>query len=130
MKLPLILINYRKPWRVFEGHEESVTCLDVDEEVLVSGSLDRSVRVWSLESSKLLRVLRREGSPIVTIRLLSDRLLWWAKSGNFQISSWETYNKVDLKCRFTIQEDPIKCIMCIGENYIVTNQTNNEVEMK
>ena len=130
MKLPLILINYRKPWRVFEGHEESVTCLDVDEEVLVSGSLDRSVRVWSLESSKLLRVLRREGSPIVTIRLLSDRLLWWAKSGNFQIFSWKTYNKVDLKCRFNIQEDPIKCIMCIGENYIVTNQTNNEVEMK
>ena len=54
--------DLRRPLKLFEGHEESVTCLDAGAGVLVSGSLDRSVRVWSLESSSLLRVLRREGS--------------------------------------------------------------------
>ena len=35
-----------RPVRIFEGHEESVTCLDIGGSVLVSGSLDHSVRVW------------------------------------------------------------------------------------
>ena len=113
-----------KPMRVFEGHEEGITCLDTGPGVLVSGSLDRSVRVWSLDSTRLLRVLRREGSPIISIKLLSDRLLWWARSGTFQISSWKGYHRVDPAFKFNIMEDPNSCIMCIGDHYIVTNQTD------
>ena len=114
----------RKPLRVFIGHEESVTCLDAGEGVLVSGSLDRSVRIWSLETSYLLRVLRREGSPIVNIKLLSDRLCWWSRSGAFQISSWRGHFKVEPMYKFNITEDPNTCLMVITPAYIVTNQTD------
>lgn len=114
----------RKPLRVFLGHEESVTCLDAREGVLVSGSLDRSVRVWSLDTSYLLRVLRREGSPIVNIRLLSDRLCWWSRSGAFQISSWRGHYKVEPVAKFNLTEDPNTCLMVISDHYIVTNQTD------
>ena len=113
----------RRPVRVMEGHEESVTCLDVMERVLVSGSLDHSVRVWSTESSSLLRVLRRQGSPIVMVRLLSDRLLWWTRSGSFQISSWRTFKRVEPDLRFSLMEDPVFCLMEVGEHYVVTTDT-------
>jgi len=115
--------DLRRPLKLFEGHEESVTCLDAGAGVLVSGSLDRSVRVWSLESSSLLRVLRREGSPIHCVKMLSDRLLWWSRSGAFHISSWRGYTKVETAFKFNINEDPNTCLMCINEHYIVTNQT-------
>lgn len=115
--------DLRRPLKLFEGHEESVTCLDAGAGVLVSGSLDRSVRVWSLESSSLLRVLRREGSPIHCVKMLSDRLLWWSRSGAFHISSWRGYTKVETAFKFNINEDPNTCLMSINEHYIVTNQT-------
>ena len=115
--------DLRKPLKLFEGHEESVTCLDARAGALVSGSLDRSVRVWSLETSSLLRVLRREGSPIQCVKMLSDRLLWWSRSGAFHISSWQGYMKVETAFKFNINEDPNTCLMVINEHYIVTNQT-------
>ena len=115
--------DLRRPLKLFEGHEESVTCLDVTAGILVTGSLDRSVRVWSLESSSLLRVLRREGSPIHCVKMLSDRLLWWSRSGAFNISTWKGHTKVEAAFKFNINEDPNTCLMCINEHYIVTNQT-------
>ena len=115
--------DLRRPLKLFEGHEESVTCLDVTAGLLVTGSLDRSVRVWSLESSSLLRVLRREGSPIHCVKMLSDRLLWWSRSGAFNISTWSGHTKVEAAFKFNINEDPNTCLMCINEHYIVTNQT-------
>ena len=113
----------RRPVRVFEGHEESVTCVDVADSVLVSGSLDHTVRVWSTETSSLLRVLRRQGSPIVMVRLLSDRLLWWTRSGSFQISSWNGFKRVEPDVKFSLMEDPVFCLMEVGEHYVVTTET-------
>ena len=115
--------TWRRPVRMFEGHEESVTCLDVDSEVLVSGSLDHSVRVWSTQTSCLLRVLRRQGSPILMVRLLSDRLLWWTRAGSLQISSWRGFRRVEPDFKFSLLEDPVFCLMDVGEHYIVTTDT-------
>ena len=117
--------TWRRPVRMFEGHEESVTCLDVDSSVshLVSGSLDHSVRVWSTQTSSLLRVLRRQGSPIVMVRLLSDRLLWWTRSGSLQILKWRGFRRVEPDIKFSLLEDPVFCLMDVGEHYIVTTDT-------
>ena len=123
-------VESRKPLRLFVGHEESVSCLDARDQVLVSGSMDRSVRVWSLETANLLRVLRSEGSPVERIKLLSDRLLWWSRSGAFNISSWRDSTKVEHKCKFNINEDPLTCIMDISEDYIVTNQTDADLDRR
>ena len=75
----------KKPLKIFEGHEEKVSSLDAAGDVLVSGSLDQSVRVWNIESSSLLRVLRGSGCPILLVKLLPDRLAWWSVSGMFQV---------------------------------------------
>ena len=39
------------------AHEGSITCLGMSEGLLVSGGLDRAVRVWAIEGRKLLHVI-------------------------------------------------------------------------
>merc|ERR1711892_1272995 len=39
----------KKPLRIFEGHEERVSSLDASGNVLISGSLDHSARVWNID---------------------------------------------------------------------------------
>eukprot|EP00092_Neocalanus_flemingeri_P003024 GFUD01003233.1.p1 GENE.GFUD01003233.1~~GFUD01003233.1.p1 ORF type:complete len:485 (+),score=82.31 GFUD01003233.1:652-2106(+) len=123
----------KKPMRIFEGHEERVSSLDASGSVLVSGSLDHSVRVWNIESSRMLRVLRGSGSPILLVKLLPDRLVWWSRSGTFQIWSWHGPENTEPKLRFKLSEDPDTCNVAVGEHYIAVAPNdvylNNEREV-
>ncbi|MEM8734142.1 MAG: hypothetical protein AAGG44_07965, partial [Planctomycetota bacterium] len=55
----------------FEGHSRAVigTCLLRDKNALVTAGYDQSVRVWSVESGKLLRSLSQHTKPIQSIAL-------------------------------------------------------------
>lgn len=33
-----------------DGHEDSVTCMVIDENILITGSDDQTIRLWNLES--------------------------------------------------------------------------------
>ena len=115
----------RKPLRIYEGHEERVTSLDTMDNILVSGSLDHSVRVWNIESSRPLRVLRGSGSPILLVKLLPGRLTWWSRSGTFQIWSWKGPEKVEPILRFKIDEDPTTSKISIGNQFIAVAANND-----
>ena len=114
----------RKPLRIYEGHEERVTSLDTMDNILVSGSLDHSVRVWNIESSRLLRVLQGSGSPILLVKLLPGRLTWWSRSGTFQIWSWKGPENIELRSSFKIDEDPTTCNISIGNQFIAVAAKN------
>ena len=52
------------------GHTGRVTCLEADEDLLVSGSQDNTARLWSLTTASLVRELRGHQSPVnITTRL-------------------------------------------------------------
>lgn len=40
-----------------EGHEDSVTCMVIDGQILITGSDDTSIRLWNLQSFSHLQVL-------------------------------------------------------------------------
>lgn len=109
----------KKPMKIFEGHEERVSSIDAQGELLVSGSLDHSVRVWNIETSSMLRVLRGSGSPIHMVTIFPDHLAWCSRSGTFQVWSWKGPDKIEPKERFKIVEDPSKCLICISAQFIV-----------
>jgi division protein 1 len=37
-----------------EGHEDSVTCMVIDGQILITGSDDETIRLWNLQSFKPL----------------------------------------------------------------------------
>ena len=93
-----------RPVRVLEGHEERVTCLATRwaeggtmsrGEHLVSGSLDHTVRVWSLATGAMARVLKVgrgggtvQAGEVVGLTLLPSSLAWVTASGRLEVSSW------------------------------------------
>ncbi|KAJ3326151.1 hypothetical protein HDV06_000027 [Boothiomyces sp. JEL0866] len=48
--------------RIFEGHTEAITCLQFDENIIVSGSNDKSVIAWDLFNGKILFKLKHSGT--------------------------------------------------------------------
>ncbi|GAA5871890.1 hypothetical protein JCM3774_000721 [Rhodotorula dairenensis] len=50
-------------WSWFEGHEDSVYCCQFDDRKIISGSRDRTIRVWDIASGETTHILRgHEGS--------------------------------------------------------------------
>ena len=46
-----------KKLREFKGHEQVVTCLVVQDEILYSGSKDETIRVWSTTTGECIKRL-------------------------------------------------------------------------
>lgn len=77
--------NWRKGLcsvQVFTGHTDAVTCLQVDENmphpsfpVMMSGSWDRTVRIWNLESGEVVGVLRGHLRGIRALQFDSSKLI-------------------------------------------------------
>jgi WD40 repeat protein len=47
--------------RTYKGHGDSVHCLQVVDDVLYSGSIDKTVRAWSASSGELIRTYKGHG---------------------------------------------------------------------
>jgi F-box and WD-40 domain protein 1/11 len=60
------------PDYLHEGHNECVYSLQYDAEYLVSGSRDKSIRVWSLQSRRLLRKLWGHRGSVLCLQFDSD----------------------------------------------------------
>lgn len=61
--------------RTFEGHSDTVTsvCVTPDGNYLVTGSSDKTSRVWNLHNGELVRTLRgRRSGEVVTVCLTPD----------------------------------------------------------
>jgi WD40 repeat protein len=83
-------VRNEKAFRVLEGHEERVTCLDAADDSLLSASMDRSIRVWSIASGGLIRILRGVGAPLFQIKLTAaHRLISLSMSGQLTFWSWD-----------------------------------------
>jgi WD40 repeat protein len=82
---------------VLSGHTDAVTCLQVDESlshppfpVLMTGSWDRTVRIWNLETGECLKVLTGHTRGIRAIRFDSAKLITGGMDGTIRIWNWRT----------------------------------------
>ena len=41
--------------KVFRGHENAVSCFHIDHNFLITGSYDKTIKVWDLETTELVR---------------------------------------------------------------------------
>jgi WD40 repeat protein len=74
---------------IFEGHSRRITCIDIsaDSTLLVSGSLDGTVRIWSLETGKLVTVIFNDAENVGAVRFSQD-------SKKLAVKSWRPGNRL------------------------------------
>ncbi|EAQ83741.1 hypothetical protein CHGG_10145 [Chaetomium globosum CBS 148.51] len=67
-------VNFQFPHRSHpeEGHEECVYSLQFNSQYLVSGSRDRTIKVWNMKSRRCLRTLAKHKGSVLCLQFDSD----------------------------------------------------------
>ncbi|CAJ0907106.1 12057_t:CDS:2 [Entrophospora sp. SA101] len=63
--------NWRKgrySVKVLEGHSDGITCLQLKKDILITGSYDATVRIWSIETGETLSVLSGHTSSVKALQ--------------------------------------------------------------
>jgi division protein 1 len=75
--------------RTLVGHTAPVTCLQFDEYHLVSGSLDKTVKIWDLRTGSIADTLKYE-HPITALQFDSRKIVAAAGENGIRVSSLES----------------------------------------
>lgn len=65
----------RKPLHTLVGHQGGVWCCAVQDDHIVSGSTDRTLRVWRLSSGEWLRTLSGHASTVRCVRIFGNHIV-------------------------------------------------------
>ncbi|RUP44968.1 quinon protein alcohol dehydrogenase-like superfamily [Jimgerdemannia flammicorona] len=87
--------NWRKnkyTSRVLSGHTDGVMCLQYDDSsnVLITGSYDKTVRVWNLETGKTLRVLAGHTRCVRALQFDEAKLITGSMDNTLRIWNYHT----------------------------------------
>lgn len=85
--------------RTFKGHENGVTCLQFDHNILATGSYDTTIKIWNVETGEVLRTLRGHTLGIRTLQFDGSKLISGSFDKTIKIWDWQTGECVStLRC--------------------------------
>ncbi|KAM0259857.1 hypothetical protein ACHAQJ_003101 [Trichoderma viride] len=76
--------------RTFKGHENGVTCLQFDHNILATGSYDTTIKIWNVETGECIRTLRGHTSTIRTLQFDDAKLISGSFDKTIKIWNWHT----------------------------------------
>lgn len=93
---------FMQPLRIFKGHTWSVTCavLSPDGRWILSGSGDKTLRLWDIASGKCLRVMSGHAGGVTSIAFSPDGACCISGSDDKTVRLWEVATG---KCFMTIE---------------------------
>ncbi|RCI14851.1 hypothetical protein L249_6512 [Ophiocordyceps polyrhachis-furcata BCC 54312] len=76
--------------KTFKGHENGVTCLQFDDNVLATGSYDATIKIWNLETGEVIRTLHGHASTVRTLQFDESKLISGSFDKTIKIWNWQT----------------------------------------
>ncbi|KAK9432941.1 quinon protein alcohol dehydrogenase-like superfamily [Lipomyces doorenjongii] len=76
--------------KVFNGHTDGIMCLQFDHSVLITGSYDTTVRVWDIETGKLLRILSGHVRGVRALMFDDSKLVTGSMDRTIRIWNYKT----------------------------------------
>ncbi|KAM3921016.1 F-box/WD repeat-containing protein 10 [Leptodactylus fuscus] len=70
--------------RIYHGHMKTITCLDVQDDLLVSGAKDGLVKVWAVSMGKCTRTFKHK-DPVLAVRLRDQLVVSGCEKGLVKI---------------------------------------------
>lgn len=123
----------RRNWRhnlhhkiLLDGHEDDlVTCLQFDDEKIITGSDDHSIRVYDIHTGKLQRVLNGHDGGVWALQYVGNTLVTGSIDRTVRVWNIETG-----KCHFVLRghTSTVRCLKIIMPSEII--QPNGSVSIE
>ncbi|XP_070558029.1 F-box/WD repeat-containing protein 7-like [Ptychodera flava] len=109
--------------RTFEGHTQGISCVQFDDTRIVSGSSDKTIKVWNIRTNTPWSVLTLVGhsGTVRCLHLEGNRLVSGSTDANIKVwdlsmqSSWSS-----IACRVTMvgHTDTVRCLQVDDEKVV------------
>jgi F-box/WD-40 domain protein MET30 len=76
--------------RTFKGHDNGVTCLQFDHNILATGSYDTTIKIWNIETGEVIQTLRGHTSTVRTLQFDESKLISGSFDKTIKIWNWQT----------------------------------------
>ena len=76
--------------KIFRGHTNGVMCLQFDENILVTGSYDATIKIWDIETGRELRTLRGHEQGIRCLSFDDTKLISGSLDSTLKVWNWRT----------------------------------------
>ena len=98
-------LNFKK--RSFVGHGGPIWALDFDDELLISGSYDKTIKLWDLINAKCVHTLRGHNEWVSDVKLNDKQIL--SSSWDGTIKLWNLNdNRNHGRCSITLKNNDIQ----------------------
>ncbi|KAM5214691.1 F-box and WD repeat domain containing protein 10B isoform 7-T7 [Hipposideros larvatus] len=111
--------------RIFNGHQGTITCMDLCKNRLVSGARDCQVKAWDVESGKCLKTFKHK-DPILATRINDTYIVSSCERGIVKV--WHIVMAQLVKVRETLNghEGAVKCL-CFDQWHLLSGGTDGLV---
>ncbi|KAJ5464936.1 E3 ubiquitin ligase complex SCF subunit sconB [Penicillium daleae] len=76
--------------KVFRGHTDSVMCLQFEDNILMTGSYDATVKIWDMETGEELRELRGHTAGVRCLQFDDTKLITGSLDRTIRVWNWRT----------------------------------------
>ncbi|KAF7193539.1 putative E3 ubiquitin ligase complex SCF subunit sconB [Pseudocercospora fuligena] len=111
--------------KVFKGHTNGVMCLQFDDNVLITGSYDTTVKVWDINTGEELRTLYGHTSGIRALQFDDKKLMTGSLDSTMRMWNWKTG---ELLRTFPAHQDGI-ITLHFTEGYVATGSRDRTVRV-
>ncbi|XP_036125420.1 CMT1A duplicated region transcript 1 protein [Molossus molossus] len=108
--------------RIFNGHQGTVTCMDVYKNMLVSGAKDCQVKEWDIETGKCLKTFKHK-DPILATRINDTYIVSSCERGTVKV--WHIV-MAQLVKTLNGHEGAVKCL-CFDEWHLLSGSADGLV---
>lgn len=81
----VVIVRTGQAHRTLPGHNAPITCLQFDEVHLVSGSLDKTIRIWDLRTGSVFDTLTY-ASPVSSLQFNATKIISSGTSSEIDVS--------------------------------------------
>ena len=76
--------------KVLQGHTRDIMCLQFDDDILMTGSYDHTIKIWDIESCQEIRTLTGHTSGVRCLQFDDTKLISGSVDRSLKVWNWRT----------------------------------------